>query len=157
MAFHRWLYKDGRPNLLAKALNWGWAWVHSLGFFPNYMVTLDVMGRKSGKVISFPLAMAVINNKRYLVSMLGNEANWVQNVKATGGKATLRHGKTEQVILKEVAIEQRASILKAYLQIAPGARPHVLVDKDAPLSEFEKVASEYPVFRLEEATRNRPV
>jgi hypothetical protein len=39
--------------------------------------------------------------------------------------------------------------LKAYLQIAPGARPHIPIDKDAPISEFEKIASEYPVFKLE--------
>lgn len=149
MTFHQWLYKGGHPNLLAKILNQGWAWVHSLGLFPNYMVTLEVVGRKSGKVISFPLAMVVVDGQRYLVSMLGNDANWVRNVKATGGKATLRHGKTEQVILCEVAVKQRAPILKAYLQIAPGARPHVRMDKDAPLAEFEKIAANYPVFRLE--------
>lgn len=45
-------------------------------------------------------------------------------------------------------MDQRAPILKAYLKRAPGARPHVAVDKDAPLSEFEKVAAQYPVFRL---------
>jgi hypothetical protein len=43
----------------------------------------------------------------------------------------------------------RAPILKAYLQLAPGARPHIPVNKDAPVSEFEKIASKYPVFRLE--------
>jgi hypothetical protein len=44
---------------------------------------------------------------------------------------------------------QRAPILQAYLQIAPGARPHIPVDKDAPIAEFEKIAAEFPVFRLE--------
>jgi hypothetical protein len=34
------------------------------------------------------------------------------------------------------------------LQAAPGARPHVPVDKDAPLAEFEKIAALHPVFRL---------
>ena len=83
------------------------------------------------------------------VSMLGEEANWVQNVKATGGKALLRHGISEQVLLTEVDIKQRAPILKAYLQLAPGARPHIPVSKDAPVEEFEKIASKYPVFSLE--------
>jgi hypothetical protein len=94
MAFHRWLYRGGHPNLLAKILNRGWAMVHSLGLFPNYLVTLEVVGRKSGKMISFPLALTVMNGERYLVSMLGAEANWVQNVQAAGGKARLRHGRT---------------------------------------------------------------
>ncbi|HZU04053.1 MAG TPA: hypothetical protein VFA10_30605 [Ktedonobacteraceae bacterium] len=50
--------------------------------------------------------------------------------------------------LEEVPADQRASILKAYLQCAPGARPHVPVNKDAPLAEFEKVATAFPVFRV---------
>jgi hypothetical protein len=148
MALHRWMYREGHPNKLAKILNRGWAIFHSLGIFPNYLVTLEVVGRKSGKMISFPLAMTVINGERYLVSMLGVEANWVRNIKAAGGKARLRHGMSEQVLLEEIDVKQRAPILKAYLQLAPGARPHVSISKDAPISEFEKIASQYPVFRL---------
>ena len=148
MAFKRWMYRDGRPHLLAKALNRGWAIIHSMGIFPDFMVTLEVVGRKSGKTISFPLAMTVINGERYLVSMLGEEANWVHNVKAAGGKARLIHGRSEQVLLEEVDVSQRAPILKAYLQRAPGARPHIPISKDAPLVEFEKITAKYPVFRL---------
>jgi deazaflavin-dependent oxidoreductase (nitroreductase family) len=148
MAFKRWLYKGGHPNIIARMLNRGWASFHSLGLFPNYMVTLEVVGRQSGKLISFPLAMVVVGGERYLVSMLGEEANWVRNLRAAGGKAVLRHGVREEVSLEEVEISQRGEIIKAYLQIAPGARPHIQVDKDAPVSEFENMASEYPVFRV---------
>jgi hypothetical protein len=74
-----------------------------------------VVGRKSGKMTSFPLAMTVMNGERYLVSMLGEETNWVRNIKAAGGKARLRHGISEQVLLQEVVVSQRAPILKAYL------------------------------------------
>lgn len=119
MTFHRWMYRGGRPNLLAKAMNRGWAFLHTLGIAPGRYVTLEVVGRKSGKLISFPLVMAAVDGKRYLVSMLGEEANWVQNIKASGGKATLRHGISEQVVLKEIEGNQKAPILKAYLQIAP--------------------------------------
>jgi hypothetical protein len=43
------------------------------------------------------------------------------------------------------------------LKRAPGARPHLPVDKDAPLSEFEKVSAQFPVFRVvsRSAGRNR--
>lgn len=149
MAFHRWLYRGGRPNALTKIINKFWAIVHSSGISPDLLVTLEVVGRQSGKTISFPLAMTVLNGERYLVSMLGEQTNWVRNIKAAGGKATLRHGVSEQVLLKEVDANQRAPILKVYLQHAPGARPHMPVDKDAPISEFEKIASTYPVFKLE--------
>ena len=149
MTLHRWLYRDGRPNLVAKILNRGWAIIHSSGIFPNWLVTLEVVGRKSGKMTSFPLALIMLNGERYLVSMLGGETNWVRNVRAADGAARLVHGIREQALLHEVRVDQRAPILKAYLGIAPGARPHVSVNKDAPLSEFEKIAALYPVFRLE--------
>ena len=148
MALKRWMYREGRPNKLTKILNKGWAFLHSLGISPNYLVTLEVVGRQSGKIISFPLVMTVMNGERYLVSMLGEETNWVRNVRATGGKARLRHGTNEQVLLEEVDVGQRAAILKAFLQHAPGARPHIPVSKDAPVSEFEKITSKYPVFRI---------
>ena len=51
-------------------------------------------------------------------------------------------------LLEEVDVSQRAPILKVYLRYAPGARPHIPVHRDAPLSEFEKIASQYPVFRV---------
>jgi len=148
-ALLRWMYRGGHPNKLAKILNKGGALFNLLGILHNYSVTLEVVGRHSGKLISFPLVMTVVNRERYLVSMLGDETNWIRNVKAAGGKARLRHGVSEQVLLEKVEVSRRAPILKAYLEIAPGARPHIPISKDAPVSEFEKIASEYPVFKLE--------
>jgi hypothetical protein len=60
----------------------------------------------------------------------------------------LRSGGREAVRLEELPAGKRAPILKAYLQRAPGARPHVPVNKDAALEEFQRVAAEFPVFRL---------
>ncbi len=77
-----------------------------------------------------------------------SKRKWVRNVRASGGKAVLRSGGREDVRLEEIPADQRAPILKAYLQTAAGARPHVPVDKDAPLAEFEKIAATIPVFRL---------
>lgn len=94
------------------------------------------------------LVMTVLDRRRYLVSMLGSEANWVRNVQTAGGKAVLLHGKREEVQLEEVDVPLRAPILKAYLRIAPGARPHLPVDKDAPLAAFEEIAPRFPVFLI---------
>jgi hypothetical protein len=146
--FTRWLYRGGRPNALARVLNRGTAAVFALGIAPNYLVTLVVTGRRSGRAISFPLVMAVVDGERYLVSMLGTDVAWVRNLEAAGGHALLRHGRTERVRLEEVAVEKRAPVLKAYLKRAPGARPHMPVDKDAPLGEFEAIAAKFPVFRV---------
>jgi hypothetical protein len=111
-------------------------------------VTLEVIGRRSGRTISFPLVMAPLDGERYLVSMLGEDVAWVRNVREAGGSAVLIHGSAERVRLEEVATEKRAPVLKAYLQLAPGARPHIPVDKDAPLEAFESIAGQIPVFRV---------
>ncbi|KAB8143968.1 nitroreductase family deazaflavin-dependent oxidoreductase [Chloroflexia bacterium SDU3-3] len=147
MSLYRWMYRGGRPNGVAKFLNGISAFIHSRGVAPSYLVTLEVLGRSSGKPVSFPLVMTVIDGERYLVSMLG-EANWVRNAKADGNRATLHHGATERVLLEEVPVEQRAPIIKAFLAHAPGARPHIPVEKDAPLAAFEEIAPKYPVFRV---------
>ncbi len=144
----RWMYRTGRPNRLAAVLNRVSAWAGSAGLWPSRLVTLEVRGRKSGRLISFPLVIAEHEGERYLVSMLGEGSNWVSNVRAAGGHAVLRHGRREDVRLEEVDPSARAPILRRYLQLAPGARPHVPVDRNAPLAEFEAIAAKYPVFRV---------
>lgn len=146
--FLRWLYRGGRPNWLARMMNRASAAVFARGVAVDYLATLEVTGRKSGRTFSLPVVIAIVEGQRYLVSMLGEKVSWVQNVRAAGGKAVLRSGRREAVRLEEVPAIQRAPILKAYLQRAPGARPHVPVDKDAPLAEFEKIAPTLPVFRV---------
>ena len=120
----------------------------SSGVASNYLATLEVNGRKSGRTISLPVVIAIVDGQRYLVSMLGDDVNWVRNVRAAGGRAVLRSGGREEIRLEELPAGQRAPILKAYLQRAPGARPHLPVSKDAALAEFQRVAAEFPVFRL---------
>ena len=146
--FKRWLYRGNRPHGLARFLNRAWATVHALGIAPNYLVALEVVGRRSGRTISFPLVMSVLGDQRYLVSMLGTDVAWVRNVRAAGGAAVLRHGRTERVRLEEIPVAERAPVLKDYLQRAPGARPHVPIDKDAPLEAFAEIAPRIPVFRV---------
>jgi F420H(2)-dependent quinone reductase len=150
------VYRGGRPNRVATVLNRCWAAINALGIAPNHLVTLEVRGRVSGRPISLPLVMAVVDGERYLVSMLGDEVDWVRNVRAAGGDATLRHGRREEVHLEEVAAEQRAPLLKAYLKRAPGARSHLPISKDAPLSAFEEVAPQFPVFRVTPRSRPSP-
>lgn len=144
----RWLYQGRRPNLLARVLNRGWSVLHAMGIAPNYLVTLQVLGRRTGRLISFPLVMALVDGERYLVSMLGSDVAWVRNLRAANGRALLRHGRTERVRLEEVEVDRRGPVLKVYLKRAPGARAHVAVDKDAPLHEFEAIAAQIPVFRV---------
>ena len=146
--FTRWLYRGQRPNWIARLLNRMAAAVASLGVAANYMETLEVAGRKSGKTLSLPVVIAVVDGQRYLVSMLGENVQWVRNARAAGGNVVLRAGGREAVHLEPVPVALRAPIIKAYLQRAPGARPHVPVDKDTAVSAFQRIAAHYPVFRI---------
>jgi hypothetical protein len=145
----RWLYRTGRPNWFAKFQNRLSAILFSAGIMPSRVGTLVVRGRLTGRPVSFPIVIATFEGGRYLVSMLGARANWVRNVKADDGRAELHHGRREQIRLVEIDAAHRAPILRRYLELAPGARPHISVDRRAPLEEFEQIAPDYPVFKIE--------
>jgi deazaflavin-dependent oxidoreductase (nitroreductase family) len=151
----KWMYKGGRPNRLASFLNGIWRLIGVAGLPPHRLNTLEVPGRRTGKLRSFPVVVADYQGERYLVAMLGEGANWVANVRASGGHAVLRHGHREAVRLEEIDPASRAPILKRYLQLAPGARAHLPVDRWAPLADFEAIARSYPVFHVgrDSATR----
>ena len=87
--------------------------------------------------------------ERYLVSMLGERVNWVANVRANDHRATLRHGVVEAVRLEEVPVEQRPRVIQRYVQVAPGGRAHIPVDRHAPPEAFIVVAEGTPVFRID--------
>ncbi len=92
--------------------------------------------------------VADYDGERYLVAMLGEQANWDANVRAAAGHAVLNQGGREAVRLEEVQQCERPPILQRYLQIAAGARPHIPVDPQAPLADFEEIAAHYPVFHI---------
>jgi hypothetical protein len=144
----RWLYRGSRPNLFARLQNRASAIAYAAGIWPKRLASLEVRGRRSGRVISFPVVIADYENERYLVAMLGENVNWVRNVRAAAGRAVLRHGRRESVHLEDVPVEGRPAILRRYLARAPGARPHIPIDRHAPLEEFDRIAPQVPVFRI---------
>jgi len=148
----RWLYRTGRPGLIAKVLNdVNDVFFAAARISPERAVTMVVIGRKSGRRIRVPVVVADYEGGRYLVSMLGEGANWVANVKAAQGRVTLCRAGSTAVVLTDVPRGQRAPIVRRYLELAPGARPHIPVDRRAPLADFEEIAADYPVFRIDAA------
>lgn len=149
----RWLYRTGRPGWIAKALNGANDRLFATGrISPERAVTLVVVGRKTGRDVRVPLVVADYEGERYLVSMLGADANWVANVRASLGRATLRRGADTPVLLTDVPVNDRAPIIRRYLELAPGARPHIPVDRRAPVTVFETIAADYPVFHIDATT-----
>lgn len=150
-AIKRGMYPDSRPGAVARVLNWVSRLQYSAGLLsPHYAVTLEVAGRRTGRPVLLPIVVAEYEGNRYLVSMLGSDANWVRNLRAAGGRAVLHRRGGKAVQLEEVPRDARAPILRRYLAVAPGARPHFPIDRNAPLDEFEKIADRYPVFRVAE-------
>ena len=206
----RAMYAGGRAGPGARMYSRLWGVVFGLGLAPKRWVTLEVTGRRSGRVTNFPIGMADWHDEWYLVPMLGAECNWVRNVRAAGGQATLRRRGSltcclvevpenerapiikrylEKVpggrphipvdchavrnvraaggqatlrrrgsltcCLVEVPENERAPIIKRYLEKVPGGRPHIPVDCHAPLAEFSAIAARYPVFRVVPGTASR--
>ncbi|WP_206184983.1 nitroreductase/quinone reductase family protein [Thermoactinospora rubra] len=151
-ALKRAMYRGGRPNALMRLMNrldvlmYG-AWRLS----PRQAAVLKVVGRRSGTVTSVPVAVTSYRGAEFLVSMLGPNSNWVRNIRAAGGTAVLRRrGRETPILLEEIPSEHRAEILRRYLAVAPGARPHLGLNPTAPLPEFHRIAPGHPVFRIHE-------
>ena len=150
------LYPGGRPTDAVKAVHRRFA----AGPIPRLVpvaCVLEVLGRRSGAITRAPLVIIRFRGSWYLVSMFGDKANWVRNVRAAGGEATLVHGRRRRVRLMEVPPKERAPILKRYLLFAIGARPHVPIHWRAALSEFDESAGEYPVFEVQPRRAGEPV
>ncbi len=147
----RELYAGGRPSSSGRFQNRVAARLF-LAFRPLFGgrgVVLEVRGRSSGRTVRLPLVLLTADAGRFLVSMLGNDAGWVHNVLADEGRAVLRTGRRRELVrLDAVPVGQRAPLLKRYLAVAPGARPHIPVDRRAPVADFEAIAADYPVFHV---------
>jgi hypothetical protein len=75
------------------------------------MVSLETKGRRTGRILRVPLVVAELLGDRYLVSKLGENPDWVRNVRASKGEAVMRHGIVEKVRLQEVAVSEPLSQL----------------------------------------------
>ena len=145
----RWMYRAGRPGWLARVANRAAAGRFAAGTAGrDNDMTLEVLGRRSGRILEVPVVVADLDGERYLVAMLGPETNWVLNVQAAKGRAALVRGERESVVLVEIGVSARPAILRRYLEVAPGARPHIPIGRDAPMSEFERIAPMFPVYRV---------
>jgi hypothetical protein len=143
----REMYRGGAGNDEAKWWARFWGRIHTWGVMPRRWVTLEVPGRRTGNLMAVPLGMADLDGRWYLVSMLG-ECNWVRNVRANGGSAVLRHGRAVACRLVEVPPSYSGAVLRRYVAKVPGGRPHIPVQRGAPVSDFAAVTDQYPVFEV---------
>ena len=150
-------YRNGRPTRAGRSLNRAWSWLVSQGLTPARWpgspaisaATLETLGRRSGVRRSNMVTWVEYEGKRYFVSMLGQQSEWVRNVRAANGHAVLRHGARREVLLQEVPAAERAPIIQAWYQRTwSSTRPHLKLDPGAGVEEFERIAGAHPVFRI---------
>lgn len=144
----RAMYVGGKGNAAARRFARIWALAFRWGLFPRRWVTLEVRGRTTGRPRRYPLGMADCQGKWFLVSMLG-ECGWVRNVRAAQGQARLLRFRSRRCQLTEVPSDQRAPVLRRYVEKVPGGRPHIPVSRGSSLADFAAIADSYPVFRVD--------
>jgi len=149
----RFFYQDWRPTRLGRMWSRINAWIAGLGLTPNIVVALQARSRITGRLSSTVLVAVNYQGRRYLVSMLGNTSEWVQNIRATDGDAFIKRGRSRRIKLVEIPPRERAPILKAWCQVATSGRKHLPVSHDAPIADFATIAADYPVFRIDPATQ----
>jgi hypothetical protein len=137
-------YKKGRATGLGKAFSRFWSAWASPGLPSRRQVGLEVKGRRTGRLHTLALVIAGHEGEQYLVSMLG-ECEWVKNVRAQR-EAHIISGRRRKVKLEEVPVERRAPIIKEYIRLAPGGRPHIGLGTRVTLAE--RAAPNHPVFRI---------
>lgn len=145
------------PARWYQRLSWLGVLLTSLGLAPRDTVTLEVRGRKSGRVRRVPILTTRYRGEDYLVSLAG-ESQWVRNVRAADGEAAIRRRKTRDVHLEELAPPDRAEIIARYLHAgrersgtkahAKQARCYFGLDPDPSIADIGAIAEYYPVFRV---------
>ena len=114
-------------------------------------VVLTVPGRKSGKPRSTPVTPMTVDGKEYIVGGLPG-SDWSANARAAGEGTLRRGGRTEQVRLVEMSVEEARPLLREFpIRVPTGVgfiKGAGLVTGPNP-DEFEALAGKCPVFRLE--------
>jgi deazaflavin-dependent oxidoreductase (nitroreductase family) len=110
---------------------------------------LAVRGRTSGEWRTTPVNLLDYEGGRYLVAPRG-VTQWVRNIRASG-EGELRLGpRREPIRVVELTDDEKPNLLRAYLRrwkfevgvFFQGVGP------DASEEELERIAPEYPVFRI---------
>ena len=98
-----------RPPWMQRHVGNRMAWL----FGRSRLSKLSVVGRRSGRWRTTPVAVLDYEGERYLVSYRG-ESQWVRNLRASG-QARLEHrGEVEEIAVIEVPVTDRGPMLEVY-------------------------------------------
>ena len=110
---------------------------------------LTVRGRRTGERRRVVVNLLDLDGERYLVAPRGN-TQWVRNARAAGGGELALGRRTERVVLTELPVEERAPVLRVYLD-RWGWEVGRFVEgltKDSTDAELAAAAPGFPVLRV---------
>ncbi len=111
---------------------------------------LEVKGRKSGEWRQTPVNPLKFEGDHYLVAPRGN-AQWVRNMRVSGGGRLVRGRKVEEFVATEVPEDERPPLLRAYLEKWKWESGAFFggVGPNSSDEELRRIAPDHPAFRLE--------
>lgn len=112
---------------------------------------LSVPGRVSGELRATPVSPLNYEGQRWLVAGIAG-ADWVKNIRAAGWGVLTKGKRSERVTVAEVPPEERAPVLRAFVQTMQGGRFAFPLGPEETLEAFAAIANEYPVFRVVKTT-----
>ncbi|MFP5021760.1 nitroreductase/quinone reductase family protein [Pseudonocardia phyllosphaerae] len=139
-----------------KEMNAGLLEQRDRGELPFTLPVLTVPGRRSGAPRHTPLTVYALDGRRYVVGGFPG-ADWIRNVRAAGGHATLDPGtgaEPEAVVLTEVGDDEARTVLAAWPEVTPQGAEIMIeneVARDASPEAFAELAGVCPVFRIDPA------
>ncbi len=110
---------------------------------------LEVRGRTSGEWRSVPVNPLTAGGQEFLVAPRGT-TQWVRNLRVAG-EGRLRKGRTTRsFVAEEVADEDKAAVLRSYLDRWGFEVGHFFegIDKNSTTAELDAIAPGFPVFRI---------
>ncbi len=110
---------------------------------------LSVLGRRSGRWQTTPVAVLDYQGERYLVSYRG-VSDWVLNLRASGRARLRQKGKKEEITVSEVPVGERQPLLEVY-----AARYSKFPTVAAVLRALPDPA-DHPIFRVNPARSGKP-
>lgn len=117
------------------------------GLGPAAQHLLSISGRKTGKTRTTPVALVTVGGERYVVAGFDG-SDWVKNARAAGRGALRRGQEVEPVVLEEVPVGERGTILETFARQVRGGRGFLTVPAKASPDAFAAAGVRHPVFHV---------
>ena len=139
-AVRRWMYRSGRPNRVGALLNRVDRTLASAGLWPSRLVTLEVRGRRSGRLVSLPVVVAEYGRALFVAARPARGLGCPtcgprEDKRCSPWRPGNGPPKRSPGLLHPDS--------RQYLQVAPGARAHIR-GSEAPRESSNEIAAATP-------------